>query len=94
MNLFRLIADMLHLAAICTLLYRIKVVRNCLGKSSSTPTHFTFKYCQPQKWCSQIEKLRITLQVAVDGDFSEAFVLICDILLIVESKRDVLFNDN
>lgn len=33
MNLFRFIADMLHLAAILTLLYRIKVVRNCIGKS-------------------------------------------------------------
>ena len=32
MNLFRFIADMLHLAAICMLLYRIKVVRNCIGK--------------------------------------------------------------
>ena len=32
MNIFRLIADMLHLAAILTLLYRIKVVRNCIGK--------------------------------------------------------------
>jgi hypothetical protein len=33
MNIFRFIADMLHLAAILTLLYRIKVVRNCIGKS-------------------------------------------------------------
>ena len=32
MNIFRFIADMLHLAAILTLLYRIKVVRNCIGK--------------------------------------------------------------
>jgi len=33
MNIFRFIADMLHLAAICTLLYRIKVSRNVVGKS-------------------------------------------------------------
>lgn len=33
MNIFRFIADMLHLAAICLLLYRIKNTRNCVGKS-------------------------------------------------------------
>ena len=33
MNLFRFIADMLHLAAILLLLYRIRKVRNCIGKS-------------------------------------------------------------
>lgn len=38
MNIFRLIADMLHLAAICTLLYRIKVSRNVVGKSPYTNT--------------------------------------------------------
>lgn len=32
MNIFRLIADMLHLAAILVLLYRIKNTRNCIGK--------------------------------------------------------------
>jgi len=32
MNIFRFIADMLHLAAILTLLYRIKVSRNVVGK--------------------------------------------------------------
>ena len=37
MNIFRFIADMLHLAAILTLLYRIKVSRNVVGKSS--PSH-------------------------------------------------------
>lgn len=34
MNLFRFIADMLHLAAILLLLYRIRKVRNCIGKST------------------------------------------------------------
>jgi len=32
MNIFRLIADMLHLAAILILLYRIRKSRNCIGK--------------------------------------------------------------
>jgi ER lumen protein retaining receptor len=32
MNFFRFIADMLHLAAIMILLYRIKKSRNCIGK--------------------------------------------------------------
>ena len=32
MNIFRFIADMLHLAAILILLYRIKKSRNCIGK--------------------------------------------------------------
>ena len=32
MNIFRLIADMLHLAAILLLLYRMKTTRNCVGK--------------------------------------------------------------
>ena len=35
MNIFRLIADMLHLLAIVTLLYRIYKSRNCIGKSSA-----------------------------------------------------------
>ncbi len=35
MNIFRFIADMLHLAAILILLYRIKKSRNCIGKSSN-----------------------------------------------------------
>lgn len=33
MNIFRFIADMLHLTAILLLLYRIKNTRNCVGKS-------------------------------------------------------------
>ena len=33
MNIFRFIADMLHLGAILLLLYRIKKARNCIGKS-------------------------------------------------------------
>ena len=32
MNIFRFIADMLHLSAILILLYRIKKNRNCIGK--------------------------------------------------------------
>ena len=32
MNIFRFVADMLHLAAILLLLYRIKNTRNCVGK--------------------------------------------------------------
>jgi hypothetical protein len=32
MNIFRFIADMLHLGAILVLLYRIKNTRNCIGK--------------------------------------------------------------
>ena len=34
MNIFRFIADMLHLAAIIILLYRIKKNRNCIGMAS------------------------------------------------------------
>lgn len=36
MNIFRLIADMLHLAAIILLLYRMKKSRNCVGISCKT----------------------------------------------------------
>lgn len=32
MNIFRFIADMLHLSAILVLLYRIRKSRNCIGK--------------------------------------------------------------
>ena len=32
MNIFRFVADMLHLAAICLLMYRIHKSRNCIGK--------------------------------------------------------------
>ena len=35
MNIFRFIADMLHVGAILVLLYRIKKSRNCIGKISS-----------------------------------------------------------
>ena len=38
MNIFRLIADMLHLAAILTLLYRIWKSRNCIGKQLLSQT--------------------------------------------------------
>ena len=39
MNIFRFIADMLHLTAILLLLYRIRKNRNCIGKPS--PSHLT-----------------------------------------------------
>ena len=32
MNIFRFIADMLHVVAIILLIYRIKKSRNCIGK--------------------------------------------------------------
>ena len=35
MNIFRFIADMLHLLAILLLIYRIRKSRNCIGKSKS-----------------------------------------------------------
>ena len=37
MNIFRLIADMLHLAAICLLIYRIHTTKNCIGKEILFP---------------------------------------------------------
>ena len=37
MNIFRFIADMLHLSAILILLYRIKNNRNCIGKLHEGP---------------------------------------------------------
>ena len=50
MNLFRFIADMLHLGAILLLLYRIRKVRNCIGKSwlstsSTLSSDFIFIHC-------------------------------------------------
>lgn len=56
MNIFRFIADMLHLAAIVTLLYRIKVTRNCIGKSPSSILIST---------CESLEKWWITTQNSV-----------------------------
>lgn len=41
MNIFRFIADMLHLAAILTLLYRIKISRNVVGKYPATHPSWT-----------------------------------------------------
>ena len=32
MNIFRFVADMLHVTAICILMYRIRKSRNCIGK--------------------------------------------------------------
>ena len=37
MNIFRFIADMLHLSAILILLYRIKKSRNCIGTYLLSP---------------------------------------------------------
>ena len=37
MNIFRFMADMLHLTAICILLYRIRKSRNCIGKCLQYP---------------------------------------------------------
>ena len=41
MNIFRFIADMLHLSAILLLMYRIKKSRNCIGKYK-TPKELGF----------------------------------------------------
>ena len=46
MNIFRFIADMLHLGAILVLLYRIKNTRNCIGK---TPPAYTPVPAPPRK---------------------------------------------
>jgi len=43
MNIFRFIADMLHLSAILILLYRIKNNRNCIGKYSEYPSWFSLR---------------------------------------------------
>ena len=45
MNIFRLIADMLHLGAICMLLYRIKNTRNCIGLSCKTQEIYMLVFC-------------------------------------------------
>jgi hypothetical protein len=39
MNIFRLVADMLHLAAMAILIYRIRKSRNCIGKSNTFNQH-------------------------------------------------------
>jgi hypothetical protein len=45
MNIFRFIADMLHLGAILILLYRIKKSRNCIGKHThNIERHFAKHY--------------------------------------------------
>ena len=45
MNIFRFIADMLHLAAILLLLYRIKSTRNCVGISCKTQEIYLIVFC-------------------------------------------------
>mmetsp|Transcript_55237 Transcript_55237/g.75983 ORF Transcript_55237/g.75983 Transcript_55237/m.75983 type:complete len:81 (+) Transcript_55237:25-267(+) len=45
MNIFRFIADMLHLAAICLLLKRIRFSRNCLGISCKTQEIYLIVFC-------------------------------------------------
>lgn len=45
MNIFRFIADMLHLAAILILLYRIKNTRNCVGISCKTHEIYMVVFC-------------------------------------------------
>jgi len=45
MNIFRLIADMLHLLAIVTLLYRIYKSRNCIGISCKTQEVYLLVFC-------------------------------------------------
>ena len=46
MNIFRFVADMLHLAAILMLLYRIKVVRNCIGKYLKSFLGYVTAFCE------------------------------------------------
>ena len=45
MNLIRLVADMLHLAAICILIYRLHKTRNCIGISCKTQELFLITFC-------------------------------------------------
>jgi len=53
MNLFRFVADMLHLSAICILLYRIRKSRNCIGKY-----HYIRFTSAPSKWESMGVKVK------------------------------------
>jgi len=50
MNIFRFIADMLHLSAILILLYRIKKSRNCIGKNAAL-IKFHLNWCLPKYHC-------------------------------------------
>ena len=45
MNPIRLIADMLHLTAICILIYRINKTRNCIGLSCKTQEMYLLVFC-------------------------------------------------
>ena len=45
MNIFRFIADMLHLSAILILLYRIRKSRNCIGLSCKTQELYLIVFC-------------------------------------------------
>ena len=45
MNIFRFIADMLHLTAILILLYRIRKSRNCIGLSCKTQEIYLLVFC-------------------------------------------------
>ena len=44
MNPIRFVADMLHLAAILILMYRIRKTRNCIGKLISLPSGQTKQF--------------------------------------------------
>ena len=45
MNIFRFVADMLHVCAICILAYRIKKSRNCIGLSCKTQEIYLIVFC-------------------------------------------------
>ena len=47
MNIFRFIADMLHVTAILLLIYRIKKSRNCIGKYQVTTRNPPFPNSAP-----------------------------------------------
>jgi hypothetical protein len=59
MNIFRFIADMLHLAAILLLLYRIKKARNCIGKSTLVPSSLSSGFSDgAARWFLRVGKRR------------------------------------
>ena len=103
MNIFRFIADMLHLGAILLLLYRIKKARNCIGKSHTHSYPLQSPQILPKaalkffQWLSEssfktISGFRVNLRLSLNhkANLSPLFLSLCAYRSVSKDSRDLL----
>ena len=76
MNIFRFIADMLHLTAILILLYRIKKSRNCIGKLSLTLTFKHKNHFKPIMHKNRFLNARVLIFIGLSCKTQELYLIV------------------